>query len=341
MAIQRHPDNPILSAADVPYPCSLLFNAGVCRPAVGKHAGRYVMLFRNDVGARDVEEFLRRPQGIPQFDATNLGLALSDDGAKFEVAPEPVWEWNGLLDGRANEVQRVYDPRLTVIDDVTHVCFAVDTAHGIRGGIATTVDFDRFDILSLSLPDNRNMVLLPERVDGKLCRFERPMPIYGRGAAEAFDLWYSDSVDGKAWGNHRLVLGSNEVPFADGKIGPGAPPILTDAGWLATFHYVVKDENKRLDGWERHGWFKTYGAGLMLTDRAEPWRCIGIAPDPLLAPETDYELKGFRGSVIFPGGMLLEPEGEVKIYYGAADTVECLATAHVDELLALIKPIEL
>jgi beta-1,4-mannooligosaccharide/beta-1,4-mannosyl-N-acetylglucosamine phosphorylase len=42
--------------------------------------------------------------------------------------------------------------------------------------------------------------------------------------------------------------------------------------------------------------------------------------------------------VIFPGGMILEDSGEVKIYYGAADTVECLATAHVDDLVALCKP---
>lgn len=48
----------------------------------------------------------------------------------------------------------------------------------------------------------------------------------------------------------------------------------------------------------------------------------------------------FRASVIFPGGMILEDSGEVKIYYGAADTVECLATAHVDDLVALCKPYE-
>jgi beta-1,4-mannooligosaccharide/beta-1,4-mannosyl-N-acetylglucosamine phosphorylase len=41
----------------------------------------------------------------------------------------------------------------------------------------------------------------------------------------------------------------------------------------------------------------------------------------------------------FPGGMLLEDDGEVKIYYGAADTVECLATAHVDDLIALCRPV--
>ena len=45
---------------------------------------------------------------------------------------------------------------------------------------------------------------------------------------------------------------------------------------------------------------------------------------------------GFRGDVIFPGGMILEESGDVKIYYGAADTVECLAIAEIGELLDLV-----
>lgn len=57
---------------------------------------------------------------------------------------------------------------------------------------------------------------------------------------------------------------------------------------------------------------------------------------PLIAPETDYEVnEGLRQNVIFPGGMILEDSGEVKIYYGASDTVECLATADVNDLIKL------
>lgn len=164
------------------------------------------------------------------------------------------------------------------------------------------------------------------------------MPIYGRAAPEAFDLWYSDSPDGRDWGNFRLVLGSDEVPYCNSKIGPGAPPIKTDRGWLATFHYVHQDPDQPLNGWEKGGWFKTYGAGLLLTDLDEPWRVIGLSPEPLLSPQADYETQGFRGSVIFPGGMLLDSDGQVKIYYGGADTVECLATAKVDDLLAMVEP---
>ena len=82
------------------------------------------------------------------------------------------------------------------------------------------------------------------------------------------------------------------------------------------------------------------GAALrvMLLDPDDPAKVIGMAKKPILRPETKYELEGFRGSVIFPGGMILAPDGEVKIYYGGADTVECLATASAEELLAMIEP---
>ena len=63
---------------------------------------------------------------------------------------------------------------------------------------------------------------------------------------------------------------------------------------------------------------------------------IGLSEEPLIAPEATYEIKdGFRNNVIFPCGVIMEKSGEVKIYYGAADTVICLATADIDDLLNL------
>jgi beta-1,4-mannooligosaccharide/beta-1,4-mannosyl-N-acetylglucosamine phosphorylase len=63
---------------------------------------------------------------------------------------------------------------------------------------------------------------------------------------------------------------------------------------------------------------------------------IGMYKEPLLAPDAGYETDGgFRNHVIFPTGIILESSGEVKIYYGSADTVVCLATAHVDDLIQL------
>ncbi len=61
---------------------------------------------------------------------------------------------------------------------------------------------------------------------------------------------------------------------------------------------------------------------------------------PLLSPEVSYEQEGFRGDVIFPCGMIHdEPSGELRLYYGAADSVIALATGHVDELIAACEPL--
>ncbi len=328
MALVRHPSNPVLSAADIPFDASLVFNAGVC-----KFQGRYVMVFRNDVGLK--------PTGW-NSSYTNLGVAWSKDGVKWEVQPKP-WSVPAGIVASNPEFIRFYDPRLTVIDGRCYLCFAVDTKHGVCGGIAVTDDFDKFEVLSVSTPDNRNMVLFPEKVNGKFVRLERPFPEYSRGYRERFDIWSSMSPDCRYWGDSRLVLATEDVPFANAKIGPAAPPVKTEKGWLATFHATYKDPERTLYGWEtandpRATWHKEYLAGLMLLDLEDPGKVIGIAPEPLLKATEKYELEGFRGSVIFPGGMILEDDGEVKIYYGAADTVECLATASVEDLLGMIRP---
>lgn len=312
--VVRYVANPILSASDIPYPATLIFNAGVA-----KYQGKYVMAFRNDYGGTP---------GHTHFEGTNIGIAFSDDGVSWHPQPKPWIEWQD------DEVQRAYDPRITVIDDRCYLCFAVDTCHGVRGGIAVTDDFNRWDVLSLSVPDNRNMVLFPEKLGGKYMRLERPFPIYGRGAPENFDLWFSDSLDCAYWGNAQLVLGSEQVPWANAKIGPGAPPVKTSEGWLTIFHAVTIDRDKELPAWHPN-WFKTYTIGLMLLDLERPWVVKGMYQKPLMVPQEDYEHEGFRGHVLFPGGLILEDSGEVKIYYGAADTVECLATADVDDLLHL------
>jgi beta-1,4-mannooligosaccharide/beta-1,4-mannosyl-N-acetylglucosamine phosphorylase len=316
--VKRYPNNPVLSAKDVPFPASLVFNAGIT-----KFKGRYVMLFRNDIFDEQ-----------RKYVDTNMGLAWSDDGIRWDVSPKPCFQMKG------GEVRRAYDPRITIIDGRCYVCFAVDTSHGIRGGIAVTDDFEHFEVLSLSAPDNRNMVLFPEKLDGKFLRLERPFPIYGRGAPEAFDIWFSDSPDGRYWGNTQLVLGSEQVPFANSKIGPAAPPVKTPRGWLTVFHAVDKYDDWELPAWHKN-WRKRYTAGVMLLDLKNPAKVIGMSREPLLVPEEpyDYELRGYRGSVIFPCGLVVENSGEAKIYYGAADTVVALATAKLDDLLDLCKPV--
>lgn len=345
--ITRHPGNPILQASDVPFTATTVFNAGVI-----KWQGKYMMLFRNDYSASG---------GFP-FEGCNLGLAESDDGISWRVRKKPVWDLERARSAcsrfyhdrfGAKEILRFYDPRLTIIDDRCYLCFALDTTHGVRGGIAVTEDLETYEILSLSAPDNRNMVLFPEKIGGRFIRLERPFPVYGKlmvssdnnlnagnpYIGESFDIWMSDSENLLDWGHSNLVLGAEEVPYANAKIGPAAPPVRTERGWLTSFHAVHIDKSKSLKGWEPTSWHKVYYAGMMLLDLRRPSHVIGMMRQPLIAPEAEYELDGFRGSVIFPCGLILEDSGEVKIYYGAADTHVALATARLDDILDACEPL--
>jgi beta-1,4-mannooligosaccharide/beta-1,4-mannosyl-N-acetylglucosamine phosphorylase len=285
--ICRYAENPVLSAKDVPFPSLLIFNAGVV-----KYQGRYVMIFRNDYGSLQEKK----------LEGTNLGLAFSDDGLHWQVEPVPCFEWSD------NDILWVNDPRLTVIDSRCYLSFAIIARSGVRGGIAVTDDFNSFEILHTTLPDNRNLALFPYKFSGKFFRLDRPFANYLREENNRFDIWISNSLDLIYWGNHKRLLSATDIPFCNEKIGPGPPPVLTKKGWLHVFHTVSIDPDRGKNGWEER-WNKIYTAGIMLLDKDNPSKIIGFSKRPLIVPE------------------------EVKIYYGAADTVECVATANVDDLL--------
>lgn len=311
----RNTNNPVLTSSMVPYNSTLVFNAGVV-----KYQGKYVMVFRNDY------DYV----GGTRFNGTNIGLATSLDGIKWQVENKPIFSM------KTEEISRAYDPRLVLIENELYMCFAIDTKHGIRGGIAKTKDLHHFEVLSLTLPDNRNLVLFPEKVNGMYVRLERPFTVYSRGGKDRFDIWISTSPDLKFWGESKLLMGVEDVPFANDKIGPAAPPIKTNKGWIMLFHSVDIDENRGKNGWE-DTWKKRYCGGVALLDLEDPSKVIGIYDSPLLVPETVYEVEeGFRTNVIFPTSLILENDGELKIYYGAADTVVALATCKLEDVLALL-----
>ena len=331
-------EKPILTKEDIPYEAELVFNAGVA-----KLDGKYVMIFRDDYGTTK-EGFANGEY----LSGTAVGIAVSDNGIDgWQVMPEPIinYSWDpkdpqklcteNPLPGYP-DILRLYDPRIMLIEGEIYLCLAMDTAHGLRGCIAR---LDRnlkdFEIISASVPDNRNMVLFPEKIGGYYVRLERPFPVYSRGK-HRFDIWMSKSPDLRFWGESKLVLGVENVPYANDKIGPAAPPIKTKHGWLTTFHAVdIERDGRGQDEWDKP-WCKRYTAGIMLLDLEDPSTVIGMCKTPLIAPELEHEvMSGFRQNVIFPGGMILEDDGEVKIYYGASDTVECVATARLDDLIAL------
>lgn len=320
--IKRHPDNPILTAKDVPYHATLVFNAGICKYQ-GKYQGKYVMVFRNDFGDEEKKELHGR----------NQGLAFSDDGIKWTVEPNPLFH-----DQPDHFMYGVQDARLTVLEGKVWMTGWYIKGGGEVGVTATTEDFEKWEILNICVPRNRNHVIFPERINGKIVRLERPFV----GKGQRFHTWISSSPDGRYWGDTELLLHNEDkyFPWVNDKMGPAGPPIRTKKGWFAVIHGVDRDDSRKGWGWSGT-WPKRYSAGLMLLDKDDPYKLIGLSKGPVLVPEPEYayEAHGYRDYVIFPGASILEDDGEVKIYYGAADTVECLATAHIDDLLGLIEPV--
>jgi beta-1,4-mannooligosaccharide/beta-1,4-mannosyl-N-acetylglucosamine phosphorylase len=298
--ITRHPDNPILTTADVPYPCTRCFN-----PAATKFGDQYLLLARTQ-DADGVE---------------SLGLALSDDGVHFTIQPEPVLTPEGRDNGRLN------DPRITKIDDTYYICYCTDARDGIKIGIMSTRDFKTFDRLYYSEPDNRNAVLFPEKINGLYARLDRPFT-HWYWLDRAYDIWISYSPDLRYWGDHRMVLSYEDVPWGNNKIGPGPQPIKTDEGWLVIYHGAEHPDGTDTD------WQKTYRAGVMLLDLDDPSKVIAQPMAPLMSPETDYETDpARRPNVIFLTGAIVEDDGEIKLYYGAADLTIATATTSIDKLL--------
>ena len=319
--ITRYPET-ILSKDDVPYESNLTFNAGII-----KEKDHYTMLFRNDYGC-DQPGW----ESGKRFKGTNIGLAHSKDGIKWDVDPKPSFELAALKDP---EFVRAYDPRITVMDGHYIVSFAVDTKHGVHGGFCKTDDFVNYEMLSMTVPDNRNMVLFPEKINGMYVRLERPMPVYSRDAAGKFDIWLSESPDLVFWGKSRLVLATEDVPFCNDKIGPGAPPIKTEKGWLTIFHSVDIDQSRGKNGWE-DSWKKRYCIGIMLLDLNDPSKVIGMSKSPLMIPEAPYELHGgFRDNALFPCGMVRDDDGMIRIYYSAGDAIVRMAYAKEQDLIDL------
>lgn len=316
--IKRFEHNPILTASQVPFKVDLAFNAGV-----NKLGDTCYMAFRFDCFA----------PGRTKITNSGTGFAQSSDGLQWNVFPEPIkFHHKGKL------LEWVNDARLTVLDDKLYLSFCFNSIHGERPGIALWKGGCDFEVIYLGIPAQRNLILCPGQISGRYWRLERPVtrrPVY--------DIWLSYSEDLIHWGESELLLGVEDIPYATWKIGGGAPPILTDRGWLMFFHAVDNDPAREViyrKPWKCH-WSSRYTMGCALLDPDNPNNVIAITPKPLLVPEMAYETGNmelfFRENVIFPCGVLLEKQN-LRIYYGAGDFSTCMASICLDDLWREMSP---
>jgi beta-1,4-mannooligosaccharide/beta-1,4-mannosyl-N-acetylglucosamine phosphorylase len=140
-------------------------------------------------------------------------------------------------------------------------------------------------------------------------------------------MFYSESPDLVHWGRHRHVLAPVPLTWEATKVGAGPTPIETDAGWLLLYHGVLTSCNGFV-----------YSTGAALLDIDEPWRVKARAANYLLSPHAGYERTGDVANVIFPTAALVdEATDRLTLYYGAADTVVCLAHGHLSEIVAFVR----
>lgn len=319
--IHRHECNPLLTAKDVPYPATFVFNSGVTY-----YHGKYIIVPRVDFFNDE-----RKPPALK----IGTGMGWSDDGIKWQMEKDLV-----RVHYHGKTLPWVCDARLTVLEDELYLSFCFENQHSERPGIAkwrgSGVDFD---VVCLGIPQQRNMVLFPEKINGKYMRLERPSNQWD----DPFHIWYAFSPDLKYWGEQELFLGCEDVPWANRKIGAGAPPIKTDRGWLLIFHAVDDNPERAIEVAGGRKWSKRYTCGAALFDGDDPTKLIAITKEPLIATEAPYET-GFKELwaefTIFPEGALVDPKDPttLRIYYGAGDYCTCLATVKLDELWNAMTP---
>ncbi len=297
--VRRYKGNPILTKEDVPYEVATVHNAGVT-----KFGDEYIMLFRSHKhNGRSI-----------------LGLARSKDGFHFTVEDRPFMEPSNEGEFAEYEAYGVEDPRITFIDGEYLITYSAYSKHGVRIGLAKTKNWETVERTALiTEADYRNVVLFPEKFDGLYARLDRP-----HSEISPWSVWISYSPDLCYWGDSKLIMKPVTYHWDAMKIGPGAPPIKTERGWLNIYHGVFPT----MDG-------SVYRLGVALHDLKDPSKIIGVGDDWILQPEDPWEISGYVHNVVFTCGAVPEDDGTVKLYWGAADTVMCAGTAKIDDLVNL------
>jgi len=301
---RRHPANPIVTVADLPYTANSVFNAGVT-----EFEGETLLLMR-------VED--RR--GFSHFT-----VARSADGvtnwridAEPTMVPEP--------DLYPEEIWGIEDPRITYIEEYRewYILYTAYSEAGPLVSMASTRDFKRFHRHGAVMPpEDKDAALFPIRFKGRWAMIHRPVSTFPSVGAH---IWISFSPDLKHWGDHRVLIPARKGGWWDAnKVGLSAPPAMTEHGWLILYHGVRTTASGCI-----------YRLGLALLDLDDPTRLLYRSDEWVFGPEESYELFGDVDKVVFPCGWIIRGD-EVWVYYGAADTRIALATASLTELIEWLK----
>ncbi len=315
--LTRYEGNPVLS----PNPKNAWESAVNTNPAVWV-----------DPDTDDVCMLYRAAGHDPQHRVV-LGMARSRDGFTFtRCGDQPVFEPS--VDGF--DAGCVEDPRVIRLGDHYYMTYAAratppgqywvqppserdwvpdplppDTPWCIREnhtvtGLAITRDFKtyiRAGRITSPMVDDRDVIIFPEKINGKYYMMHRPMQWTGEQYGTKYPtIWISSGYDLMDMGSPTQLLTAKYE--WETKIGGNTPPIRTEHGWLTLYHAVGPDKHYRL--------------GALLLDLDDPTVVRHRTPDWIMQPEEPYETNGLYNGCIFPCGKLVR-DGRLLVYYGAGD----------------------
>ncbi|MFA7397999.1 MAG: glycosidase [Candidatus Bathyarchaeia archaeon] len=247
---------------------------------------------------------------------SRVGYATTTDGFHIdERLPNPVFTPVVNAENAGCE-----DPRLTLLDDslqMTYVAFGQYAYHRVYQVALTSISTSGFldrkwqwGQRKLCLPGirNKDAVVFPKRINGEYVMFLRFAP----------DICIARSSDLELWYKLKFVMGPRLDSWDSYVIGSTGTPIELNEGWLFIYHGV--------------NYSKVYSLGVALLDKKNPEQVIYRCKDPILTPEKDYERFGKVPNVVFSCGNVLLDD-KVLVYYGGADSVLCVATYDLSELL--------
>ncbi len=261
-----------------------------------------------------------------------FGVAESDSGVEgFRFHDYPI-----LLPDTCKEETNVYDMRLTEHEDgYIYGVFCSESkdessndlsAAIAAAGIVRTkdmVNWERLDNLkTLNSPQQRNVVLHPEFINGKYAFYTRPMDDFidtGSGGGIGFGL--CDDICHAVIDEEIITSKRKYHTITEAKNGAGAVPIKTDRGFIHIAHGV-----------------RNTAAGLryviyaFATDLDDPTKVIAEPSGFLIAP-LGKERVGDVSNVVFTNGAIVNDDNEVFIYYASSDTRLHVATTTVDKLI--------
>lgn len=293
----------------------------------------------------DKVHFLYRAVG--EDGISRLGYALSEDGFTInERFPYPVYEhrvarsvFNYYSFASGGSFGGAEDPRIVRVDgeDILYMTYtACDNGLGValtsiqitdflnpapeqvRYGASKKWTWKTPRLISKPGEVHKNWVIFPEKINNRYAVLHSICPEISVAYRDDLEFREGEYIESYYDGNMR-----RRRCWDNWLRGAGAPPIQTRAGWL--LFYQAMDESDP-------GRYKT---GVMLLDLDDPAKILHRSSEPVLEPEEDYENNGFKPGVIYVTGAVVK-NGELLVYYGAADSYVGVAHADLEEFLEVL-----